>query len=49
MLDIYTKRDNTMKHYIIGDVHGHYDTLMILIERLPKDEKLIYADAYRTF
>ncbi len=32
-----------MKHYIIGDVHGHYDTLMILVERLPKDAKLIFV------
>ena len=32
-----------MKHYIIGDVHGHYDTLMILIKRLPKDAKLIFV------
>ena len=32
-----------MKHYIIGDVHGHYDTLMILVERLPMDAKLIFV------
>jgi len=32
-----------MYHYIIGDVHGHYDTLMTLVERLPKDAKLIFV------
>ena len=32
-----------MQHYIIGDVHGHYDTLMRLIDKLPKDAKLIFV------
>lgn len=32
-----------MMHYIIGDVHGHYDTLMQLVERLPDDAKLIFV------
>jgi len=31
------------KHYIIGDVHGEYQTLLALIERLPKDAKLIFV------
>lgn len=34
---------NDTNTYIIGDVHGHYDTLMILIDRLPKDAKLIFV------
>lgn len=32
-----------MKHYIIGDVHGHYDTLMQLVAKLPQDAKLIFV------
>jgi serine/threonine protein phosphatase 1 len=30
-------------HYIIGDVHGHYDTLMRLVDRLPQDAELIFV------
>lgn len=30
-------------HYIIGDVHGHYDTLMTLVARLPEDATLIFV------
>ena len=30
-------------HYIIGDVHGHYDTLMKLVAKLPSDAKLIFV------
>ena len=30
-------------HYIIGDVHGHYDTLMELVAKLPSDAKLIFV------
>lgn len=30
-------------HYVIGDVHGHYNTLIALIEKLPKDAKLIFV------
>ncbi len=29
--------------YIIGDVHGHYDTLMQLVSKLPSDAKLIFV------
>jgi len=29
--------------YIIGDVHGHYDTLVALVEKLSKDAKLIFV------
>ncbi len=32
-----------MKHYVIGDVHGHHDTLMRLIAKLPNDAKLIFV------
>jgi serine/threonine protein phosphatase 1 len=32
-----------MKHYVIGDVHGHYNTLLALVEKLPKDAKLIFV------
>ena len=31
------------KHYIIGDVHGEYQTLLALVEKLPKDAKLIFV------
>lgn len=30
-------------HYVIGDVHGHYNTLLSLVEKLPKDAKLIFV------
>jgi len=25
------------KHYVIGDVHGMYDTLVALLNKLPED------------
>ncbi len=31
------------KHYVIGDVHGEYEMLLELVERLPKDAKLIFV------
>ena len=31
------------KHYIIGDVHGEYQTLLALVEKLPKDAKLVFV------
>jgi len=31
------------KHYIIGDIHGEYQTLLALVERLPNDAKLIFV------
>ena len=31
------------KHFVIGDVHGDYDMLLELVERLPKDAKLIFV------
>ncbi len=31
------------KHYIIGDVHGEYQTLLALVEELPKDARLIFV------
>ncbi|CAA6827444.1 MAG: Serine/threonine protein phosphatase [uncultured Sulfurovum sp.] len=30
-------------HYIIGDVHGEYPMLLALIDKLPKDAKLIFV------
>jgi len=30
-------------HYIIGDIHGEYQVLLKLIEKLPKDAKLIFV------
>ena len=30
-------------HYIIGDVHGEYKTLLALVKKLPKDAKLIFV------
>jgi len=32
-----------MKHYVIGDVHGHYNTLLALVDKLPKDIRLIFV------
>ncbi len=32
-----------MKHYVIGDVHGEFDTLMALVAKLSKDAKLIFV------
>jgi len=31
------------KHYIIGDIHAEYQTLLALVEKLPKDAKLIFV------
>jgi len=30
-------------HYIIGDVHGEYKTLLALVKKIPKDAKLIFV------
>lgn len=32
-----------MNHYVIGDVHGHYKTLLALVEKIPKDSKLVFV------
>jgi serine/threonine protein phosphatase 1 len=32
-----------MNHYVIGDVHGHYDTLIALVAKLPRDAQLIFV------
>ena len=32
-----------MNTYVIGDVHGHYNTLMKLVAKLPSDAKLIFV------
>ena len=32
-----------MNHYVIGDVHGHFDTLIALVSKLPFDAKLIFV------
>ena len=29
--------------YIIGDVHGEYDTLLALVDKLPKDAEIIFV------
>jgi len=31
------------KHYVIGDVHGEYQTLLALVEKLPHDAKLFFV------
>jgi len=31
------------KHYVIGDVHGEYELLLALVERLPKEARLIFV------
>ena len=36
--------ENKMKkHYIIGDVHGEYTTLLALLEKIPKDSEIIFV------
>lgn len=32
-----------MNHYVIGDVHGHYDTLIALVAKLPSDARLVFV------
>jgi len=32
-----------MNHYVIGDVHGHYNTLLALVDKLPNDAKLVFV------
>lgn len=32
-----------MNHYVIGDVHGHYTTLMQLVSLLPTDARLVFV------
>lgn len=34
---------NENKYYIIGDVHGYYDKLLRLVEKLPSDAKLVFV------
>jgi len=36
----------TEKHYVIGDIHGEYQTLLALVEKLPKEAKLIFVGDY---
>ena len=31
------------KHYVIGDIHGSYNTLLALIEKLPKDANIVFV------
>ncbi len=31
------------KHYIIGDIHAEYQTLLALVEKLPKEARLIFV------
>ena len=32
-----------MEYYAIGDVHGEYETMIRLVEKLPKDAKLFFV------
>ena len=32
-----------LRHYVIGDVHGHYETLVALLSKLPKDSVPIFV------
>jgi len=34
------------KHYVIGDIHGEYQTLLALVAKLPKEAKLIFVGDY---
>ena len=31
------------KHYVIGDIHGEYDMLIALVEKLPQNARLIFV------
>jgi len=31
------------EHYVIGDVHGEYKTLLALLEKIPKDSEIIFV------
>ena len=31
------------KHYVIGDVHGEYKTLLALLKKIPKDSEIIFV------
>ena len=31
------------RHYVIGDVHGHFETLLALIKKLPKNAQIIFV------
>jgi len=33
-------------HYVIGDIHGEYQTLLALVAKLPKEAKLIFVGDY---
>jgi len=37
------KKDVMSMSYIIGDIHGEYQKLLTLVEKLPKDAKLIFV------
>ena len=37
------KNKTKTKHYVIGDVHGHYQTLLALVDKLPSNAKLIFV------
>lgn len=30
-------------HYIIGDVHGHFETLKALVDELPTEATLVFV------
>jgi serine/threonine protein phosphatase 1 len=38
----FKKEKKMSNHYIIGDIHGEYQTLLALVEKLPADAKLIF-------
>jgi serine/threonine protein phosphatase 1 len=37
------KEKIVQKHYVIGDVHAEYKTLLALVAKLPKDARLIFV------
>ena len=37
------KRGRSMNTYVIGDVHGHHDALMQLVDMLPSGAKLVFV------
>jgi len=43
LFKLVREEDKMQKHYIIGDIHGEYQTLLVLVAKLPKDAKLIFV------
>jgi serine/threonine protein phosphatase 1 len=36
-------KPNSERHYVIGDIHGNYKTLLALVDKLPTDATLVFV------